>query len=154
MARRSGGGRTSKWTREEMKERTGEGRKAGRRDGGRSETIGVQPIRHRGADHRNNQGSSARLFQPGGGGMFRRDDCQAERHPLAATMLIVDLVDGGLLVPGARHDVLVVYGDVAAQHRGRLLRLRGGGTTKALRKERDVLSSCPWRETASSGGRF
>lgn len=43
--------------------------------------------------------------------------------PSSATVLIVDLVDGGLLVPGARHDVLVVYGDVAAQHRGRLLRL-------------------------------
>lgn len=69
-------------------------------------------------------------------------------------MLIVDLVDGGLLVPGARHDVLVVYGDVAAQHRGRLLGLRGRETTKALRKERDVLSPRPWRETASRGGRF
>lgn len=61
--------------------------------------------------------------------------------PFPATALIVDLVDGGLLVPGARHDVLVVYGDVAAQHRGRLLRLRGRETTTALSRGRDALSS-------------
>jgi len=38
--------------------------------------------------------------------------------------LVNDLVDGGLLVPGARHDVLVVCRNVTAQDRGRLLGLQ------------------------------
>lgn len=38
---------------------------------------------------------------------------------------VYDLVDGGLLVAGAGNDVLVVRRDVAAKHRGRLLRLQG-----------------------------
>lgn len=37
--------------------------------------------------------------------------------------LVDDLVDGGLLVSGSRHDVLVVGRDVAAQDGGRLLGL-------------------------------
>jgi len=41
-------------------------------------------------------------------------------------LLVVDLVDCRLLIPRARHNVLVVYGDVAAQHGGRLLRLLRG----------------------------
>lgn len=40
------------------------------------------------------------------------------RRGSGSTAALVDhLVNGGLLVPGARYDVLVVRGDVAAQHR-------------------------------------
>ena len=37
--------------------------------------------------------------------------------------LVDDFVDGGFLVARARHDVFVIRGNVAAQHRRRLFRL-------------------------------
>lgn len=42
---------------------------------------------------------------------------------LRVTTLVDDLVDGRFLITGTRDDVLVVGGDVAAEHRRRLLRL-------------------------------
>jgi len=42
-------------------------------------------------------------------------------HPCKT--LVDNFVHGGLLVPRAGDDVLVVHGDIAAQHRGRLLGL-------------------------------
>lgn len=56
------------------------------------------------------------------GGTGRDGGLEAEP---ASALLVVDLVDSGFLIPRARHDVLIVYWDVAAQHRWRLLRLWG-----------------------------
>lgn len=47
--------------------------------------------------------------------------------------LVDHLVNGGLLVPRARHDVLVVCGDVAAQDRGGFLGLAGTERRRAVR---------------------
>jgi len=59
-----------------------------------------------------------------------------------ASSLVDDLVHGGLLVPGARHDVFVIGGDVAAQDGGRLLRLRRKGTNRSWRSARLYIFIC------------
>ena len=51
----------------------------------------------------------------------------SHRHSILCLILVHDLVHGRLFVPGSRHDVFVISGDVAAENARRLVRLEDGG---------------------------